>query len=40
MAAELTGQCAAQLQLMLGFDQLIDQSGGGGESDPALLSAG
>jgi len=28
------------LQLMLGFDQFVDQTGGGGESHPALLPAG
>ena len=34
------GEYAAELQLMFGFDQLIDQSGGRGESNPAFLPTG
>jgi hypothetical protein len=31
---------AAELQLMFGFDQLVDQTGGGGEPHPSFLAAG
>jgi hypothetical protein len=40
VVARPAGQDPSELELLLGLDQLVDQVGGRGETDPPLLAAG